>query len=437
MRRLYQAHGLIAALEEQGRRVIFAFGPDYNRQLLSDPNTFHARFFAIRGPRNSAQRRLTSALLGMNGDEHKRHRRLVMGPFQKESISRYGDQLGTLAQRLIRRWRPGQVRDTFQDMAQHMLRVTSNVLFGYERPALAYEIGRRTHRWVTLNHELGVAALVSDERISWAYEDLLNAAQALEETIRAMIAHRRSAGTLGNDVLSLLLRAHEGAGAALSEAELIGQAAILFGAAHMTTANTLTWTLFLLAQHPRVAADLADELSGVLHGDSPTVPELDQLPLLDHVVKESMRILPASFYVQRVNTEPVDLGPFRVAPGTVIVFSQYMTHHMPDLFPEPERFRPERWQTITPSPYAYLPFGAGPRLCLGGPLALLTIKITLATILQHYHLHVVDGARIDGKVTATMLAPASGMPMIVSTRGSPLKSTAVEGNIHEMVCMEF
>jgi cytochrome P450 len=193
--------------------------------------------------------------------------------------------------------------------------------------------------------------------------------------------------------------------------------------------------LFLLAQHPPVATELADELSADLHGEAPTLHQLERLPVLDRVVKESMRILPASFYVQRVSALPVELGPFRLHRGAVVIFSQYMTHHMPELFPEPERFLPDRWRTITPSPYAYLPFGAGPRLCLGGPLALLTVKLTLAVLLQRCRFSVVPGARIDGKVTSTMLAPASGMPMRVALLPAAFAAAPVVGNIHEMVTL--
>src|SRR5207253_2955565 len=100
MQRLYREHGIIAALEQDGHRLYFVFGPEYNRRVLSDTETFHARFFALRGPRSSAQRRLTGALLGMNGAEHKRHRRLVQAPFQKASIATYVGALATMAEQL-------------------------------------------------------------------------------------------------------------------------------------------------------------------------------------------------------------------------------------------------------------------------------------------------------------------------------------------------
>ncbi|HEV3144906.1 MAG TPA: cytochrome P450 [Gemmataceae bacterium] len=436
MRRLYRTHGTLSALEEDGQRVIFAFGPTYNQQILSNTESFHARFFAIRGPRNSAQRRLTHALLTMNGAEHKLHRRIVMGPFQKASVDGYRDALAALAEQSIAAWKPGEIRDIFDDMTHYMLRVASSVLFGFDLPEMAYEIGRLTARWVTMNHELGVGAFVSDEQIASSYYSLLELAEELERQIVGMIEQRRSSNAGGNDVLSLLIRARDQDGNSLSHDELIGQAAILFGAAHLTTANTLTWTLFLLAQHPLAAEELVQELNQILRDQPPTIGQLDQLKMLDRVVKESMRVLPASSYSQRVTAKTVNLGPYRLQRNTPVIFSQFITHHMPELFPEPERFLPERWLSIRPSPYAYMPFAAGPRMCLGGPLAILVIKITLATILQRYRLTVVPGATINGKVTATMLTPTSAVPMIVHEPTTPFRAEPVTGNIHEMVILD-
>ncbi len=433
MRRLYRTHGEIAALEEEGQRLIFVFGPQYTQQVLSDSKTFHSRFFALRGPKNSAQRRLTCGLLTMNGEEHKRHRRMVFEPFQKKSIEKYRDALAVLVEQMLQEWKAGQVRNIARDMTQYMLRVTSSVLFGFDIPELAFEIGRMTERWVGMNHELGMGAFISDPGITGAYSNLLELAEKLEAQIRTMIAHRRASSTVGNDVLSLLIRARDESGTGMTDAELIGQAAVLFGAAHLTTANTLTWTLFLLAQHPEVASGLFDELTGVLGGEAPTLEQLEQLPLLDRVIKESMRVLPASCYSQRINAQPVQLGPFHLTGMTPIIFSQLISHRLPDLCSQPEHFLPERWSTLTPSPYAYFPFAAGPRMCLGATLAQMTLRITLPVIWQRFRLQVMSGASINAKVRSTMLFPTSGMPMLVSPISVPFSSSNVTGNIHELV----
>jgi cytochrome P450 len=434
MRQLYQAHGLLAGLQEDGIRLVFAFGPAFNQILLSDPQTFHARFFMLEGPRKSSQRRLAHNLLSMNGDEHKRHRRMAIPPLKKEAVEGYHDALARLAMELVEEWQPGEVRDLYRELNRHMLRVTSSILFGFNQPELAYALGGRIEQWVGTLQELGMGAFVADEAISGAYPRLLKVAEELEAQVVAMLAHRRSLGQNGNDLLAILLRAHDDPAIGLTYDELIGQSSILFAAAYLTTSNTLAWTLFLIAQHPEVAADLADELDGVLRGDAPTLAQLEQLPLLDRVIKESMRVLPASFYSQRITTMPVELGGYPLPRGMPVVFSQFMTHHLPDLFPEPEAFRPERWQTIQPSPYAYLPFAAGPHMCIGATMAMMTIKMTLPAILQRFHPQVVPGSRIDGKVISTMLTP-QGMPMLLAPRTQPFCLSPVEGNVHEMVTL--
>jgi cytochrome P450 len=373
----------------------------------------------------------------MNGEDHKRNRRIVMGPFQKRSVEQYRDAIVDLVEQMIDDWRPGQVRNIFADMTQFMLRVTSSILFGFDRTDLAYSIGQKTERWVQLNHEMGIGSLLPAARDPAGYERLLAQARELEEEIVRMIEFRRSSFDAGNDVLSLLIRAHDDQGIRLTDDELIGQAAVLFAAAHLTTANTLTWTLFLLAQHPQVAQAMHDELTGQLRGEAPRLDQLDFLPLLDRVVKESMRVLPASSYSQRINTEPVALGPLRLPTGTLVIFSQFITHHLPELFAEPYCFRPERWNAIDPSPYAYLPFAAGPKMCIGATLAMMTIRLTISTVWQRVKLAVIPGADINGKVTSTMLGPTTGMPMLVLSPRASYENHWVRGNIHDLVKLDW
>lgn len=436
MRSLYRTHGEISALQnEDGQRIVFVFGPHYNQEILSDTETYHARFFSLRGPRNSSQRRLTAALLSMNGEELKTNKRIVMGPFQKRSIEGYRDELAALATEMAAGWQPGQERDTFRDVSRFMQRVAAKVLLGVDNRPLVDKMGDLTERWVAMNHELGLGAVVPHKKLSASYDTLLRMADELEVEVRALIEERRSK-PLGNDVTSLLLRAREKPDSGVTDAELIGQTAILFSAGYLTTANTLAWTLYLLAQHPDVATRLVAELRRELGGEAPTMAQLSRLSLLDRVVKESMRILPASFYSQRINVEPVELGPFYLIRGTPIVFSQYITHHMTELYSDPERFLPERWLNISPSPYAYLPFGGGSRQCLGGPMALVTIKITLAVLLQRFTFTVVPGSNISGRVTSTMFAPANGIPMRLAGPDAAWQRMPVTGSVHEMVILD-
>lgn len=431
MRRLWARHGDVAALQEGTQRIYFVFGPEYNKQVLSDAQRFHSRFFTLRGPRNSAHRRLSSGLLSMNGEDHRRHRRIVMQPFSKAAISEYHETIARLSGEMLDAWRPGETRDINVDMTDYMLRLTSCILFGFDEQDLAQRIGILTDRWVALNHELGPAAFVSDANLTGRYDELLAAAEELERALKEMLRLRRG-GRSGGDVLSLLIRAHDAHGG-VSDDELLGHIALLFGAAHLTSAHTLTWTLFLLAQHPQVMMELHQELTRVTGGGAPRPDQLEQLEVLDRILRESMRVLPASSYSQRITAAPVQLGPFSLERGAPVVFSQFITHHLPELFPQPEMFIPDRWKLISPSPYAYLPFGTGPRMCLGGPLGLLQFRITLPSILGRFKLTVEPHAQINARVKSTMLFPTSRVPMRVEQQDAEFRSVPVTGNIHTLV----
>jgi cytochrome P450 len=451
IRWLHDQFGPIAAIEDAGQRVVFLFSPEYNQQVLSDADTYHARFFAVRGPKRSAQRRLTGGLLAMNGEQHRRNRRMVKEPFGLRAISTYGNLIVQLADEMLATWRPGDERDIAEEMRHYMLRVTSTLLFGLDDPELAYRLGDMIARWVQLNHEVGVGALVPNERFHYHYEELLSFAEELEREVLGMIRRRRESPQAGLDVLSILVRMHDEEGG-LSDEELVGQAAVLFGAAHMTTAHSLAWTLLLLAQHPSVMQRLWNELDqstamtekSTMEGCSSvmgkphivangSLPKGDELTLLDCVIKESMRLLPASAYSQRINTVPVQLGPLHLARGTGIVFTPLVTHHLADLYPQPERFIPDRWQSLRPSPYAYHPFGAGPRLCIGAPLATAIIRITLGRILSRFRLTVVPHSEIDVRVESTMLVPTNGVPMRIDWADGRFSSAPISGCVRELV----
>ncbi len=431
IRQQYESHGPISAWEDGGQRVVFVFGPEYNQRVLTDTETFHSWFFPVRGPRGSAQRNLTSGLLNQNGAHHREQRRIVMEPFQRRSFAAYGPRIVEMTEAMLHDWEPGQVRDLHAEMNRLLLRVTSSLLFGFDCPDLAFELGETIERWGEMNHHMGLAAIIPHTSQSFDYDKLLTYAEHVEGKIKQMIQVRR-ANPHGDDVLSILLRS-QASGSGLSDEELIGQTNLLFAAAHLTTAHSLTWTFFLLAQHPAEGDKLTQELMELETSGEFEAFHLEKLAYTDRLLKESLRILPGSAYVQRLCVRPAQLGPFTLSRGTVVLFSQYMTHHMRELYDEPERFSPDRWLTIRPSPFAYLPFGAGPHNCLGGPLATMLMKLVVPLVWRRFRMRVVPHSEINANAVATMLAPLTPVRMQLLRAQEALVRAEVTGNIHRYV----
>ncbi len=426
--RLHEQFGPIAAIEDSGQRLVFLFDPALNHQVLRDTETFQVRFFPIRGPKRSSQRRLTCGLLGMNGPQHSRNRRIVKQPFGLPAIAHYRPIIEQITDSWLDRWQGGTTIDLADEMTQYMLAMTSRLLFGMDNFDQACQLGEQIADWVSRMHNIGAGALVPDDAFGAGYEELLDFAEGLEDSVTAMIARRREqqdAAGAGKvpDVLSLLLRSHGEMGS-LSDEELIGQTCVLFGAAHMTTAHSLTWTLLLLMQHPTVAMQV--------YRDALADPE-SSTNVLERAIKESMRVLPASAYSQRVASTRVELGPLTCPRGTPVVFTPLITHRLPQLYDEPRRYDPDRWRTISPSTYEYLPFGAGSRMCIGGPLAMEIMRVAVPRMLRRFGMQIVPDAQIDARVHGTMLGPVGACPVELREADGEFHSVRVRGNLAELV----
>jgi cytochrome P450 len=431
---LRERYGPIAAVSDGDPSLVCLFGPEHNRAVLSDPQRFHN--FAeppFPFPPDSGISRLWNGLTAMNGERHRRHRRLLQPPFQKGTVDGYRDDVVGLAGAILETWPRDGLFDLDEATAVLTLRIAMRVLFGVDVERDARDLGRMAK--ATLQQLTSVAVMAFPYDLpSTPYSDMLALADRMEARVRALVAEKRMQ-PVGRDVLSLLVRAHDEDGASLTDSELVGHANVLYVAAHETTAFTLSWTLFLLSQHPTVAADLADEVRGVLRGDAPTVAQIARMPLLDAVLKESMRLLPATpFFFLRRLTGSSQVGPFTLPEGSTLILSPLVTHRDPDLFPEPKRFRPERWQGLTPSPYEYLPFGAGPRLCLGAPFAALVLRLVLPMIVQRSRFRLAWSADVSRRVQGITMGPKHGMPMRVTPQdGWYPRPTRVRGDIHELV----
>jgi cytochrome P450 len=196
------------------------------------------------------------------------------------------------------------------------------------------------------------------------------------------------------------------------------EAMTLFLAGHETTALTMSWTWYLLAQHPEVEAKLHAELDTVLGGRTPTIADLPALKYADQIIKESMRLYPPAYAMGREALQSFELGGYRIPAKAQIFFFQYATHRDPRFFAEPEQFKPERWtdEFVKQLPrYAYFPFGGGPRLCIGNSFALMETVLILTTIAQRFRLKLVSNEPIK-PIPGITLRPENGVKMIVEKR---------------------
>jgi cytochrome P450 len=431
MSRVQRQYGNLAAFARGTQLALFAFGPTYNRALFGDLDTFHivSRF---PGPKRSAQRRFGRGLFSMNGEEHRTYRRLLTPPFRKESLEAYQAPLAGIITDLIGDWQPGRTIDLVQQMKELTLRITARVLFGVEDLTLAHTIEQLFEEWLDLNHLVSFSAQLPVDAPAGSYERLLDVAEQLEDRLRALAACKRRLGTAGHDVLALMLRACDQG--EMGEEELIGQTITVFNAAYHTTTFALTWALFLLAQHPSVMERLDREFRTLPVEGPPSADALGRLGFLDRVIKESLRLLPSVVYLPRITSRPTQLGPYDLPAGTLVLASPYVSHHLPEVFPNPERFNPDRWLAGSPVPWGYIPFGAGSRLCLGAPFATQLIKLGLTLILGRFRIQVVPGAVIERHGTLS-LGARLGVPVLLHSADRQFAASPVSGNIHEMVSL--
>jgi cytochrome P450 len=227
-------------------------------------------------------------------------------------------------------------------------------------------------------------------------------------------------------------RPDENGGSACEKA-LLNHLPTLFAAAFETSQTALTWALFLLAQHPRAAGELLDELSA-LPDDNPE--RYASCELLDSIVRESMRLLPSVPSQTRRTSRETDIVDCDVGSGSYVILSAFMTNRDPDLYPEPNRFRPERWRTAKPSQYEYLAFSAGPRTCIGSWFASSLLRIAIARIMRRFRLRVVPDSKIDHQVRLTLRPSKRGLPVVVHAQDGRFEASAIGGALCKIVAFD-
>ncbi len=241
----------------------------------------------------------------------------------------------------------------------------------------------------------------------------------LDAIIYGFIRQRRQTGARGDDLLSLLLHARdEEGGGRMTDRQLRDEAMTLFLAGHETTALVLSWAWYLLARHPEAEDRLVAELREVLGGRAPTLEDLPRLRYAEGVIHESMRLYPPAYIIGREALRDCEVGGYAVAKGTTLLMNVWAVQRDPRFWDRPEEFRPERWcdgETKKLPHYAYLPFGGGPRICIGNTFALIETVLVLAVLATRWRFRVQPGYTARLWPTFT-LRPLHGIPTVLTPR---------------------
>jgi cytochrome P450 len=376
---------------------VFCFRPEHVRYFLTEQQK---NFKKANRSRNNLKRILGDGLLTIDGEYHRQQRRLVQPAFHKRRIESYANVMTQYTQEMLATWQPYAEIDMSQAMQQLTLRIIGQTLFHVdliERPPGPF---RSLVRVPFLTRK--------QEQKAWAGKELI------DDFVYELIRRRRAGGQDTGDVLSMLLAAQD-EGNVLGDTQIHDHVHTFVAAGHETAQNTLSWTFYLLSRNPAVRHKLQEELCAVLGGRVPTVDDLPRLPYLGWTINEACRMIPPAWIISRQAIDAFDLEGYCFPAGTVVILIQWVIHNLPDIWGDPEVFRPERWQPEEAQKIpqgAFFPFGMGPRICIGMPFAEMETRLLLAAILQQYTPELVPGFLVVPLPRVT-LRPKYGMKMIL------------------------
>jgi cytochrome P450 len=390
--------------------VYFLNHPDLIESVLISQSQNFAKDKVIQNSRWF----LGQGLLTSEGSEWRRQRRLCQPAFHRERLSSYGQTMGAYSEEMMTAWPDGEGRDIHQEMMQLTMRIVAKVLFSVEVSEDAKKIAAALN--LLMRHTSGLRMIMPPPLRHIPLPALVRVKRAvheLDELVNRIIRRRRASGEDTGDLLSMLMSARDEDGSAMTDRQLRDEIMTFLLAGHETTAVSLSWTWYLLSQHPEASQKLRQELNEVLQGRTPQLEDLPQLPYTDKVVRESMRLYPPAWSLARTTVKETEIDGYRIPVGANVVMSPWIMHRDPRFFENPEQFAPDRWsgQAAQQLPrFAYFPFGGGPRLCIGASFALMETNILLATIAQRFQLHLIPGHPVTPQPGIT-LRPRHGIRM--------------------------
>jgi cytochrome P450 len=357
---------------------------------------------------------LGRGLITLEGDEHRRHRRLMQPVMHTRSVAAQVQTMVDLTRRQVRSWPDGSQVRLLDEMADLTLRIVCAALFRIDDDAEAEDLVAAVHEFAgSLNVMLRQAFPLPGWLPTRANRLRRRTVGRVDELAYRLIRRRRASTLDGGDLLSLLIAAEDPGRPPLSDVEVRDELLTMFFAGHETSAAALTWAFYLLGEHPSVAADLRSEIASVVGSRDATMADLPGLAGLGRVVKETLRLYPPAWVFDRSPRHDLVLGGYAIPKGANILFSPWVVHRDPRHWDAPEEFRPDRFAGATPPRGAYLPFGDGPRICVGNRFAEAEISLVLATMLPLVDLSRVDSGPVRPRGDAT-LRPQGGLDVRVT-----------------------
>ena len=397
-----------------GQPALLVSHPDLVEEVLVTRNQDYVKGTTLQRTRSF----IGNGLVLSDGDFWRRQRRLMQPAFHRDRIAAYAQDMVAATERWLDRWHDGATRAIDDEMMGLTLQIVAKTLFNAEVTDEVAAIGAATETILThiqSRIENLFLFFLPDSVPTPGNLRYQHAVRRLEETIYRVIDSRQHAGDSVDtgDLLSMLLLARDDDGSPMTRTQLRDEVMTLFLAGHETTALTLSWAFFLLAQRPDAYDQLLAEVDSVLDGPAgrpPTVADLPRLPFTQGVIDESLRLYPPAAAVTRLASRPTEVGGVRLPKRSQVMASQWVLHRDPRYFDDPEAFRPERWLAADGQEplakrlprFAFFPFGGGQRLCIGAGFAITEAVLLFAAISRRFRVELVPGQTITPKLSFTL-----------------------------------
>jgi cytochrome P450 len=426
----YERYGPVFTLRILHGNVVFMLGPAANHYMTVS----HASNFIWRESHfRDLIGLLGDGLLTTDGDFHRRSRQIMLPAFHRERIASSIDVMVEETERALEWWTPGGRLDLYSWTRRLAMRIAMRGLFGLnpdsepisDRSTRGTDAAGLFERALSFYSSEYVTRFLRGPFTPW--NRLQQAAKQLDSLIYAEIARRRGTGERGEDILSLLLDAHDEDGTSLTDRQIRDQVMTLLFAGHDTTTSTVAFMFHELAHHPEIVSRLVTEQDAVLQGATPTAEQLmgGGLPELELVLEETLRMYPPAWIGPRRSVEEFEFEALQVPGGAYVNYCSWASHHLPDVFAEPEHFNPLRFapeaRTALPKG-AYIPFGGGSRICIGMRFGQLEVRTIATLILSRFALELPEDFNLTIRQMPT-ISPREGLPVIVRER-TPQRSLA-------------